>query len=337
MDAVVINQDLDNKKCYSCGKNFRTPADLIRHKNRKTPCLIREVPQNQIDNPNRCIYCNKILSKKEHLTRHITTCKIKNGGMEILVDKVRHEQEIRIMKEQIAMYQVAQQQAEARAVAAEQKAQQRDEMLIKTIQDMNKKIDQFTDKKIEPIIQQGNTTTNVNAPVNIDNSTNNIVNAPTINVNINSYLAPDISSIKITVDELLKTDGNFYKFILEKVYFNPGLPENHSVYVPNKKEKDLIVYDNCWEYIREDGKLYEVVKQIVDTIHKSGTVLQGQLHDILDYHDVKFLKLPPAIQYMFSQFNSLKFEGEETLYDTAISRRDIVGPTIKESGCKLIK
>ena len=310
---------MDVHKCYNCGKNFKDEAHLDQHKKRKTPCLIREVPPDQINNPNRCIFCNKILSKKEHLIRHVKTCKIKNGGMEILVDKVKYEQEIRILKEQAA-------------VATEQ-----NKMLLARMEEMQKKIEQLADRKLETSIINHT----VNAPVinnatTINNSTN-INNASIININLNSYRNPDISSIKLTVEELLRSDGNFYKFILEKVYFNPGLPENHSVYVPNKKETELIVYDNCWEYIREDGKLYEVVKQIVDTIHKSGTVLQGQLHDILDYHDVKFLKLPPAIQYMFSQFNSLKFEGEETLYDTAISRRDIVGPTIKESGCKLIK
>ena len=93
------NEEINNKKCYSCGKIFRTPNDLNRHKNRKTPCLIREVLPEQVNNPNRCIFCNKILSNKSHLTRHLNICKIKNGGMEILADKVKYEQEIRILKE----------------------------------------------------------------------------------------------------------------------------------------------------------------------------------------------------------------------------------------------
>jgi uncharacterized C2H2 Zn-finger protein len=103
---VPVEKICDNNKCYSCGKEFRKPTDLIRHKKRKTPCLIREVPPDQIHNPNRCIFCNKIFSKKENLTAHLKTCKIKNGGMEILVDKVKHEQELRIVREQLERQQI---------------------------------------------------------------------------------------------------------------------------------------------------------------------------------------------------------------------------------------
>src|SRR5688500_17551174 len=102
MEKQDNRQIEDNKKCYNCGKSFRTPADLLKHKNRKTPCLIREITPEIANNPNRCIFCNKVFSKPEHLTRHLRICKIKNGGMEMLADKVRYEQELRIMKEQQA-------------------------------------------------------------------------------------------------------------------------------------------------------------------------------------------------------------------------------------------
>jgi len=104
MNDNRLNQPIElinNKKCYSCGKVFRTQANLLTHKNRKTPCLIREVAPEQVNNPNRCIFCNKIFIQKQSLTRHFKTCKIKNGGMDILVDKVKYDQEIRILKDEI--------------------------------------------------------------------------------------------------------------------------------------------------------------------------------------------------------------------------------------------
>lgn len=65
---------MDNKTCGDCGKVFRTPANLLVHKNRLTPCVIKELSPEQIINPNRCLYCNKIFSKKENLTRHLKSC-----------------------------------------------------------------------------------------------------------------------------------------------------------------------------------------------------------------------------------------------------------------------
>lgn len=88
------------KHCYGCGKTFRTPNDLLRHKNRKTPCLIREITEDDKKNPLRCIYCNKISSKKGNLDGHLLKCKIKNGGLNKLHDKVKYEEQIRIIKEE---------------------------------------------------------------------------------------------------------------------------------------------------------------------------------------------------------------------------------------------
>jgi hypothetical protein len=98
--AIEVPVEVGEKpKCYECGKTFRDDGNLKRHKNRKTPCLIREVPPDQLTNPNRCIYCNKVFVQYRGMTRHLKSCKVKNESMDILDDKVRHEQEMRIMKD----------------------------------------------------------------------------------------------------------------------------------------------------------------------------------------------------------------------------------------------
>lgn len=78
-------------KCHNCGKSFADDTHLQRHKNRKTPCLIRDISPELVNHPNRCIFCNKIFVQHQSLTRHLKICKIKNGGMDILVDKVKYE------------------------------------------------------------------------------------------------------------------------------------------------------------------------------------------------------------------------------------------------------
>lgn len=99
MVDVMQNEEILKKNyCHDCGKQFVDTRSFQRHKDRKTPCIIREVPNGQMDNPNRCIHCNKIFSNKSHLVRHLKSCKIKNGGMNILVDKVHYEHEIKLLK-----------------------------------------------------------------------------------------------------------------------------------------------------------------------------------------------------------------------------------------------
>lgn len=93
------NVKLNSKKCYDCGKSFTTTQAFDRHKQRKAPCLIRETAPENIHNPNRCIFCNKIFAQPQTLTRHYKNCKIKDGGTDILDEKVCYEQEIRILKE----------------------------------------------------------------------------------------------------------------------------------------------------------------------------------------------------------------------------------------------
>jgi hypothetical protein len=68
---------VNNKKCTDCGKVFTLVTDLQRHKNRKTPCVIRELTFEQLNNPNKCEFCNRTFVQPQTLTRHLKICKIK--------------------------------------------------------------------------------------------------------------------------------------------------------------------------------------------------------------------------------------------------------------------
>ncbi len=114
-DINVIDNpfDLNNKKCNQCAKIFHTPTDLQRHKNRKVPCTILEVNPEDIDNPNRCNFCNTVFVQHQSLNRHLLICKNKNIGLEqgtnlidelpdihIIDNNIDLLQEIGILKEQ---------------------------------------------------------------------------------------------------------------------------------------------------------------------------------------------------------------------------------------------
>lgn len=91
----------NNHKCLNCGKTFATAYSVDRHRNRKTPCVIRNVLPHDLHNPLRCIYCNKIFANNSNLQKHHKICVIKNGGMDLLAEKTKMEQEIKILKDTI--------------------------------------------------------------------------------------------------------------------------------------------------------------------------------------------------------------------------------------------
>ncbi|QYB17370.1 zinc finger C2H2 protein [Pacmanvirus S19] len=306
---IPQNEELNNKKCYSCGKIFRTPADLLRHKNRKTPCLIREVAPEQVNNPNRCIFCNKIFTNKSHLTAHLKTCKIKNGGMDILVDKVRYEQEIRILKERM----------EQKDKEIENKLTEKDEQIKLLREEMD---------ALKKVIVAPTQTTNYNAPV----TTNNV---NTINITINNYQKPTIDGLTVTQEELAGI-SKLSKYLLQKLYFNPELPQNHCMYLVNKKDKSLLLYDSDWRIVTGENT-GEVIKTINGVVaERGGSLINGHAGPYKGV-DAQFIKLNPSDKQKIFNFNTFADQlSSDDAYEVFLGGRETALKTIRAAGCKLI-
>lgn len=209
---------IDNKKCYSCGKTFRTPANLALHKARKTPCLIRDISEENKKNPLRCIYCNKIFSKASNLTKHGKTCKIRNGGLDKLHDKVKHEEQMRIMKEEFEQKFSAQ---------AEEISAQAAKMLA---------IEQEMEKlKAGAIVAAKPSTTN---NTSINNGTIN-----NINIIVNNYTNPNADHL-LTFSKFneifCKEFAGLPVAIVCNLYFDQNHQENMSIHLVNKSTGEML-------------------------------------------------------------------------------------------------
>lgn len=119
-------------KCCDCDAVFTTKAHLDRHKDRKTPCLIKKIAPENIANPNRCMYCNTTLSKKEHLTRHLKTCKIKKRDDDLNPHEANHINEVRLLKEKDALRDLRERNLMKTIVAMQAKIEQL-EIVLNTI------------------------------------------------------------------------------------------------------------------------------------------------------------------------------------------------------------
>jgi hypothetical protein len=90
---INVTGDRNNKHCFSCGKTFKCRSDYVRHKDRKTPCVIRKIDPTA---EHRCKFCNRTYKHKRSLTSHSKKCKTKNGGVQTLLNKLQHEHEMGI-------------------------------------------------------------------------------------------------------------------------------------------------------------------------------------------------------------------------------------------------
>jgi hypothetical protein len=71
-------------QCEKCNRIFKYQRDLTRHRKRKTPCKPIAGDPTKVTGDNKCHFCYRQMANKKSLKNHFRTCKIKNGGMELL-------------------------------------------------------------------------------------------------------------------------------------------------------------------------------------------------------------------------------------------------------------
>jgi hypothetical protein len=231
-------------KCYNCGKSFPDNPHLKRHKNRKTPCLIQDVKPENVRNPNKCHYCNKIFQCKQNLLRHFRTCKIKNGGVEILYGKIIHEQqmqeELDDLKKQLTnqkkdadeRLEYVKKQEEKTKKKLKKKLKKQSKQQTETMTKVLERMDNLEKelKKANPVATpqtiQNNNTQNNTQQINIEikNETRFV---------LRNYLDPKVGP-PLTRLEILAGVVNcspISEYACRITWFDPKTPENHSVIV----------------------------------------------------------------------------------------------------------
>ena len=261
----------NDKKCYSCGKTFTSPKDLLRHKNRKTPCLIRDIKDEDKKNPLRCIYCNKIFSRLPNLTKHGRTCKIKNGGLDKLVDKVKHEEQIRIMQERQEKH-----DHELQQVRDDMKAQlaaQND-----MFQALMEKMDEMKTQQIAvPAVATNN------GVIHNGNVINNV------NINVNNYTSPNADHL-LTFEKFnelfMKEFAGLPIALACRMYFDPSHPENMSLHLINKSTGEMLaMVEGNWS-TRNIDEVSEKMRAVGYEIAERGIKMHGRN---LKYSDADYV------------------------------------------------
>ena len=89
------------------------------------------------------------------------------------------------------------------------------------------------------------------------NNTNCIVN----NIQLLNYGDTDISHLtKIDYEKALNQVNNAIPNIVKKIHFNPNKPENMNVYIPNIKDKYILIFDgNEWQLKNRSKELNNLI------------------------------------------------------------------------------
>jgi hypothetical protein len=82
-------------KCSLCDYTTKYKTHINDHVNRKNKCVPDKIPliiENRCEHI--CEYCNKLLTSKSNLSRHLKTCKVKKQNLEIENAKLKEENKI---------------------------------------------------------------------------------------------------------------------------------------------------------------------------------------------------------------------------------------------------
>lgn len=215
--------------CNRCNKKYNHKGEYARHISRKNPCKqdcesdnthkiehigvklaeISKVPQKLAELANSeinciCLFCNKILSDKYGLQRHLKTCKEKKQK-----DKTE-EDKFKIMIEMIS------------------------ELKKATSDQMN----QIEELKKEIITNSANKNSNV-----VNNIVNNQQNNINVNINVNPYKDTNMKFLSNEEKKSILSKGyKAVEDLVKIIHFNKDKPENHNIYISNMKGNKVLIY-----------------------------------------------------------------------------------------------
>jgi len=154
-------------------------------------------------------------------------------------------------------------------LAAEQEKQQltqMQEMIVKLSEELN-------------IVKQAQTNTpnSVNVNSNNNSNNNNSINSnnQTVNIQLVAFGKEDRS--KLTEFEILKIMKRGYESIpelIKLINFDKDKPENHNIYISNKKEKDIHIFDG------EKWKVVDRTKTIDNLFDDGRNFLLSKLEEL---------------------------------------------------------
>jgi hypothetical protein len=161
--------------------------------------------------------------------------------------------------------------------------------------------------------------------------TQTVVNNTIINNNVFVFATieqPKIDTLQLTLDDAIT--NNMYAKMIEKIYFNENIPENHILFIPNKKEKKMEIYKGPqikWQLDDMENFKTELAKVIDTALNIGKEKYLGADGIIKTEEQIQTLEL--VIKNSLTQ---LRFHGEpklkpEDVFKIALKYKDMIKAT----------
>jgi Zinc finger, C2H2 type len=257
----------------------------FNHIDQKTCCLDTSSHKETICHDLKCLYCDKLFTRKDNLGRHMTHfCKNKTEDNTISMIEENKEN---AYKCNYCDYIFTRKDSLKKHILSRCKIKKDQDNLKEQL--FNELITEINNlkKEIKLIRQQKNPTNinhgNINNGSIINHITNNI-----INIKLNAFGKEDRSHI--TNEDYKRIINKGFKSIpelIKLIHFDENKPENQNIYISNMRDNYVMIYD---------GKKW-VLGNKKDTIHQ----LYMEKKDILvDKYDELINELP---EYAITKFN----------------------------------
>ena len=341
--------------CLKCKMNFNKKSNYLKHLNKKFDCTLI-IEQPNIENPpetpilkglnelnvinninnnlnnnvinnnlnncldNTCLYCGIIMSRKDHLKRHMeNNCKVK---------KIQEQEKENIFKillakeEEIKRINEENKKKDEENKRKEEENKKKDEEIKKKEEENRKQI-----KELQDYIKN---LTNMNFDLN--NKVSKLLEKMSVS-NINNGVINQVNQIIIGKDKLCnfgnediskidtklfkKVRGKFGKFIFrqcaENIYNN--LPNNKTIYISDLSRERAMAFENG------DWKLIPMQKAI-DTVNEQ--IRQYFIHNEKHYELLKDPKLKEAYDNEVKRHYKMYYQeyDNEDLYEPPQERLD---------------
>jgi hypothetical protein len=238
-----------NTTCLNCNKTFRNKYNLNCHISAEICSRVKKSIINRT-----CNECDKVFSSKQSYNYHAERgCKNKK-----IINNINNDEQTEQLKKEL------------------------EEMRIELakLKNNNNPIVPHSSNNTNSATSTNSATnsTNSNNPTNSHNNTTNTTENKTINITINPYNKPNHFIDDNKIKKILNHGFLSVQELIKELHFNKEHPENHNVYISNKKNW-MVTYYNGSEWVLDPDN------EIIDDLYDNNSMFLIEKFDSLNEQD----------------------------------------------------